>query len=88
MAWRIEVANGVEKQLAKLGHNERRRIIRFLADRIAGSNDPRSTGAALAGDLSGLWRYRVGDYRVICDIRNNELVVLVVEVGHRREVYR
>jgi mRNA interferase RelE/StbE len=60
----------------------------FLEDRIASLDDPRSTGHSLTGQLSGLWRYRVGDFRIICDIQDQRLVVLVVEIGHRSEIYR
>jgi len=59
-----------------------------MDERISGTENPRSTGKALAGPLGELWRYRVGDYRVICDIQDNALRVLVVQVGHRRGVYR
>ena len=49
--------------------------------------NPRATGKALQGEFSGLWRYRVGDYRLICEIRENELVILVLEIGHRKNIY-
>lgn len=55
---------------------------------MTGSLDPRAPGKALTGRFSGLWRYRVGDYRIICKIEDDRLVVLVVEVGHRRDIYR
>lgn len=57
-------------------------------EEIAKLDDPRSRGKALTGNLAGLWRYRVGDYRVVCDIEDGVLVILVVDVAHRREVYR
>lgn len=57
-------------------------------EEIANLDDPRSRGKALTGNLAGLWRYRVGDYRVVCDIEDGVLVILVVDVAHRREVYR
>ena len=88
MAWRIEITAVAEKQLAKIGAVEARRITAFLRERVS-SDNPRQTGKALRGERLGkLWRYRVGDYRVVCDLQDDRLVVLVVEVGHRREVYR
>lgn len=66
-----------------------RRIRQYLIDRVAVADDPRALGMALQGsERSGHWRYRVGDYRLVCEIQHNRLVVLVVEVGHRREIYR
>jgi len=62
-------------------------MLRYLRERIAGDDDPRRYGKALSGDKVGLWRYRVGDYRLICSIQNNEMVVLVLRAAHRREVY-
>ncbi len=88
VAWTIEYAQRVRKSVEKMDGQTRRRIRDFLQTRIASLDDPRSTGHGLAGPLSGLWRYRVGDYRIICDIQDHKLVVLVVEIGHRSEVYR
>lgn len=88
-AWRIEFADDARKDIKKLGHAEAKRIRNFLRDRVAGSSNPRQLGLALTGSrLGGLWRYRVGDYRIICELQDNKLVVLVVEIGHRREVYK
>lgn len=64
-----------------------KRIVSFLQDRIQPADNPRNTGKALQSNLSGLWRYRVGDYRLLCKIEDGELIVLVIEIGHRREVY-
>lgn len=60
--------------------------MRFMADRVAGAETPRSQGRPLRGER--LWRYRIGDYRVLCEVRDDVLVVLVVEIGHRRDIYR
>ncbi|WLR91464.1 type II toxin-antitoxin system RelE family toxin [Shinella zoogloeoides] len=88
MAWEIEITEGAKKQLDRLGHAEAKRVRDFLAKRLAPPDDPRQFGAALQGSrLGAYWRYRVGDYRVICDIQDNRLVVVVVRVGHRREIY-
>lgn len=88
MAWKIEYTETASKQLRKLDKQIARQIVDFMDARIASLDDPRSTGKALVGPLGGLWRYRVGDYRVICDIRDDTLVTLVVQIGNRREVYR
>ena len=89
MGWRIELTATAEKRLSKMGSGETKRIITFLETRIATLVDPRQTGKALQGSkLGNLWRYRVGDYRIICELQDQRLVVLVVEIGHRREVYR
>ena len=89
MAWRIELTATAVKQLAKLDKNEAKRITSFLRQRLAVLDDPRTTGKALTGPhLGAYWRYRVGDYRIICDIQDEVLCVLVIEIGNRREVYR
>lgn len=89
MAWKIEYESGALKDLKKLDRQIAKRIVSFLSDRIAPLEDPRSIGAALQGSKLGeLWRYRVGDYRIVCEIQNRQLVILAVSVGHRREIYR
>jgi len=88
LAWTVEVSGSARKQLDKLGSREATQITRYLRDRIATADDPRQFGKGLAGELSGHWRYRVGDYRIICQIIDQRLVVLVVELGHRRDIYR
>ena len=87
MAWTVEIADVAERQLRKLDPPVQRRIVDWLDDRIEGCKNPRHFGEPLRGDLSGLWRYRVGDYRVICQIRDEHLLVLALAIGHRREVY-
>ena len=89
MAWRIEFAPAADKDLGKLDRAVAQRIIGFLRERIAPLEDPRSLGQALKGSrLGDLWKYRVGDHRIICDIDDGVLVVLVLKVGHRGDVYR
>lgn len=89
MAWRVEFAKGAQKDLAKLDAPGRDWILRFLAERVENSDDPRNLGAALKGPVAGrYWKYRVGDYRIVCDLQDGLFLVLVVRVGHRREVYR
>ena len=89
MAWTIEIDDDALKQLKKIDRQQAQRIRDYLRDRIAPLADPRQTGKALQGSRFGnLWRYRVGDYRVVCDLQDRQLVVLVVEIGHRKVVYR
>ncbi len=87
MAYKVEYLPRAVKNLKKLDKAVAARIFDVM-DELALLDDPRARGKALTGPLTGLWRYRVGDYRVLCDIRDNELVVLVVDVGHRGRVYR
>ncbi len=86
--WRVEFHRAAVRDLRKLDADGQRRVLRYLRERIAGSEDPRRFGHALTGDRKGLWRYRVGDYRIVAAIEDDRFVVLVVTVGHRREVYR
>jgi mRNA interferase RelE/StbE len=85
--WRVEFDRDAARDLRKLDARAQRDILRYLRERIATDQDPRRFGHALTGDLKGLWRYRVGDYRIVASIEDNRFVVLVVTVGHRREVY-
>ena len=88
MAWRVEFEPRALQELRKLDRQMQTRIIRFLEQRISHGTDPRSSGKPLRGEKAGLWRYRIGDYRIVCEIRDKNLVVIVVRVAHRREVYR
>jgi mRNA interferase RelE/StbE len=88
LAWTIEYADSARRQLRRLDKAIARRIVDFMDERIASSNDPRSLGKALKGSLGDLWCYRVGDYRILCDIQDGVLKVLVLQIGNRREVYR
>lgn len=89
MAWTVELDRRADKDLARLDRQDARRILKFLSERIATRDDPRSIGSALKGTQPGeLWRYRVGDHRVVCEIQDEALVVLVIRIGHRREIYR
>jgi mRNA interferase RelE/StbE len=88
LAWRIEFLPSAEKELAKLGRAEAKRITQTLKNRIAARDDPRELGSALGGEIGGLWRWRIGDYRVIARIEDERITILVVRVAHRREVYR
>ncbi len=88
MTWTVELDERAVKELRKLDRQVQRRILSFLRQRIAIDQDPRRLGQALSGTELSLWRYRVGDYRVICQLEDETVVVLVVRIGHRREVYR
>lgn len=88
MAWTIEVLPAAAKELRKLDRTAAARIIQTLEQRIATLDDPRSIGSALVGEHAGYWRWRIGDYRVIARIEDERIVILVVRVAHRREVYR
>lgn len=87
MSWVYRFDGRALKELRKLGKQAQRDIIAYLDERVAGNEDPRRFGKGLKADLAGLWRYRVGDYRILCQIRDEELIVLVVAVGHRRGIY-
>jgi mRNA interferase RelE/StbE len=88
LGWTVEIGEFAESQLRKLDRSVRERILNYLTDRIEGCKEPRHFGEALKGDKSGLWRYRVGDYRVICQLQQQRLVVLAVAIGHRSRVYK
>lgn len=89
MAWSIEYTETAKKRLRKLDKATAGRIVDFMDARIAGGENPRDTGKALSGPKFGTyWRYRVGDYRILCDIQDDVLRILVIEIGNRREVYR
>ena len=87
MAWQIDLSDTAKKQLSKIGKPEAKRIVRFLRERLEPMDDPRQLGLALKG-ADNLWRYRVGDYRIIASIEDDQVRILVVRIGHRREVYR
>ena len=88
MGWRIEFEPRALKELEAQDRPVQRRLLAFLRDRVAPLGDPRELGEALRGpELGRLWKYRVGDWRLICDIRDGQVTVVVVRLGHRREVY-
>jgi mRNA interferase RelE/StbE len=89
MEWSIKFDRQAERDLDHLDPQAARRISRFLFERVAHLEDPRSIGEALKGtELGDLWKYRVGDYRVIASIEDKLVRILVVRIGNRREVYR
>ena len=88
MAWTVRIGNIAERQLRKLDRPIQKRILDWLNDRIEGCKNPRHWGEPLKGDYAGLWRYRVGDYRILCDIQDQKIVVLVLTIGHRGQIYK
>ncbi len=88
MTWHVEFTRTAETQICKLDRTSQARIVSYLSQRLLSAKDPRQFGKALQGDKQGLWRYRVGSHRIICDIQDVNSCVLVLAVAHRREVYR
>jgi mRNA interferase RelE/StbE len=88
LAWTVSYTQTAKRQLKKLDQPVARRILDFLDERVAKHEDPRTLGKALTGPLGTLWRYRVGNYRIICEIQDRAVTILVIQIGHRGEVYR
>ena len=88
MTWLIEYSDTAKNQLRKLDKPTAKRILDYMDKRVAPNDDPRSAGKALVGPLGGLWRYRVGDFRVVCEIQDGALCVLVVRLGNRKDIYK
>ena len=88
MNWTVEISDVAEKQIRKLDKPVQKRILDWLDDRIEGCKNPRHFGEPLKGDFAGFWRYRIGNYRVICEINDNKVTVLVLTIGHRQQVYK
>jgi mRNA interferase RelE/StbE len=86
--WQVIYDENAKKQLSKLDRKAQSDILRYMRERIATDENPYRFGKALRSDLKGLWRYRVHDYRIICKIEDEKLLVLVVDLDHRRDVYR
>ena len=87
MAWKIEFDHRALKEFKKLDRSIQKTMLKYLKERIATADDPRLLGKALADNLKGLWRYRVGNYRIICQVIEDEITILVLRVGHRRLIY-
>jgi mRNA interferase RelE/StbE len=88
LTWEVEWDDRARHELRQLDQQVQRDILKYFSERIATDEDPRRFGKPLQHELKGLWRYRIGNYRVICHIENDHLLVLVVAVGHRRKVYQ
>ena len=85
--WAVEFDDRARRELRKLAPETQQQILRYLRERIAGTEDPRQFGKPLRRNLAGLWRYRVGDYRLICRLEDDRFIVLRLQIGHRREIY-
>ncbi len=85
--WQVVYDDNAKKQLSKLDRQAQADILRYMRERISTNEDPRRFGKALHSELKGLWRYRVHDYRIICKIEDSMLIVMVVDVDHRKDVY-
>lgn len=89
MAWQIDFDESAKKELSKLDRQTARRLLDFLKERVLSRKNPRSVGQALRGsELGEFWKYRVGDFRIIASIQDDKMIVLVLRVGNRREIYR
>jgi mRNA interferase RelE/StbE len=88
LAWTVEFQLTARKQIREPDRQTQTRILSYFRQRVLGAEHPRQLGKALTGDKVGLWRYRIGDYRAVCKIEDERLVVLVLTIAHRREVYR
>lgn len=88
MAWKIEFTPEAEACLSKLGTAEAKRVLKFLHDRLQKRKNPRDIGEPLKGNLRDYWRYRVGNYRIICRLEDNAVTVFIIHIGHRSEVYK
>ena len=87
MTWVVEFDDAATKELRKLDRQAQQEILRYFRERIATNEDPRRFGKSLSHDLTGLWRYRVRNYRMICNIEDDKLTVLVVRAGYRKHMY-
>jgi mRNA interferase RelE/StbE len=86
--YKIELSRNAEKTLDKLNPNIRKMIAKWVEKNLENTTDPKQHGKALVGELAGLWRYRVGDYRLICKIIDNKLIIYIIQVGHRSKIYK
>jgi mRNA interferase RelE/StbE len=88
LTWTLRISETAKRQLKKLDRSTAQTLLRYMNRLLLEDEHPTQRGKALTANLTGLWRYRVGDYRLVCDIQDGELVVLLLRIGHRREVYR
>ena len=87
MTWKLEFTGKASKKLSKLDSSIQKLIVAFF-DELSKMDDPMCKGKALTGKLSGLWRYRVGDFRIICHMDEKIITILVLDIGHRKEIYK
>lgn len=87
MTWKVEFDNRALKELRKLDAGTQKRLLSWISENLSGDGNPRENGTALKSRFRGLWRYRVGDYRIVCQIKDEELAILFVRVAHRKDVH-
>lgn len=87
MSWDYKISEPALKQLKKLDKQVAAKIIRYLDERILGAENPRQWGKRLKGELNNIWRYRCGDYRILCQLQDEVFIVLVLKAGHRKDIY-
>jgi len=87
MTWKVIIDNRARKELRKIASVDQERILKWIRLNLASDKDPRRLGKSLKGNMHGLWRYRIGDFRIICQIRDMELVILVIRMRHHRDSY-
>ena len=85
--WSLSFHKSFEKKFSRLSHADQKRILEFLEYRVFKHEDPKKLAKSLSGNLSGYWRFRVGDYRIIADIQEDTCIIIAIDVGHRREIY-
>lgn len=88
MGYRVEFSEQGKKDLKKLGSSVQKMIFRWIKKNLVDCEDPRIHGKSLVGNKKGIWRYRIGNYRLLCNIEDEVLIILVLEIGHRREIYK
>jgi mRNA interferase RelE/StbE len=88
MTWTVNYSKRAIKALAKIDSNNRKRILNFIDNILPHLDNPKQQGKQLTGQFRGLWRYRVGDYRLICNIQDDEVIILVLDIGHRKKIYK
>ena len=88
MKYQVQLTDRAKKQLSKLDKTTGKLIASWIYKNLVGCENPRLHGKGLTADRSGQWRYRVGDYRLIAEIQENKILILIVEIGHRRDVYK
>ena len=85
--WQLQTTINFSKQLKKIDRSHQIRILSFLKNRVLNAENPKSLAKSMTGDLSGYWRFRIGDYRVIADIQDDVCTIVALDVGHRRYIY-
>ena len=88
MVWKIEYLKSIQKEVRKIDRTSQKKIREYLEEKVAKMENPRDIGKALKGEMKELWRYRIGDYRAICEIQDKAITVLVIQIGHRKNVYK